>query len=240
MIFACIYDSHEDEAKQLKKIIYELAPLISDEQWSVESFWELKDLETYLDKQSIVDIFIYDLSLKGAMEKLILIREKYSGAFLMILADVSMDPMEYIRPRVNARSLLLKPFNENKAYVTLKSFLEEYLRIVRGKMSYDDSILVGSRNEKINIPFDKIYYIEAWEKKLYICTGRDIYGFYGSMEGILKKLPSNFIRCHRSYIVNQDKINKIALSKSLIYLKDDIEVPLSRSYKADFKRANFG
>ena len=46
-----------------------------------------------------------------------------------------------------------------------------------------------------------------------------------------KKLPESFLRCHRSYIVNMSKVTAVKVSQSLIEVQDDLQVPLSRSYK---------
>ena len=50
-----------------------------------------------------------------------------------------------------------------------------------------------------------------------------------------KKLPENFLRCHRSYIVNMSKVTAVKVSQSLIEVQDNLQVPLSRSYKRAVK-----
>ncbi len=43
----------------------------------------------------------------------------------------------------------------------------------------------------------------------------------------------NFFRCHRSYLVNIAHIDSILKNK--IILKNNIEIPIGRSYKKEFK-----
>ena len=58
---------------------------------------------------------------------------------------------------------------------------------------------------------------------------------YETMEHLTERLPDYFVRCHRSFIVNRQRIRRVMLSKSLIELEQGIQLPLSRSYKPAFK-----
>ena len=49
------------------------------------------------------------------------------------------------------------------------------------------------------------------------------------MKVLEEKLPANFVRIHKSYIINKNYI-KTTSSKSVV-LADNVEVPLSRHYK---------
>lgn len=69
-----------------------------------------------------------------------------------------------------------------------------------------------------------------------MCIGNEEFGFYHTIDGLEKELPEQFVRCHRGFIVNSTKIRKVALPQNLLYLTDDFEVPVSRSYKAEVKR----
>lgn len=51
------------------------------------------------------------------------------------------------------------------------------------------------------------------------------------LQNILSKLPPNFIRVHRSYIVNKNKIK--SFNSSSVFLKSGKEIPLSRTFKSN-------
>jgi hypothetical protein len=51
----------------------------------------------------------------------------------------------------------------------------------------------------------------------------------GKLAQILTELPPNFVKCHRSYIVNTNYIHSI--QKGFIILKNKIEIPVSRGFK---------
>jgi len=94
--------------------------------------------------------------------------------------------------------------------------------------------LLGEEGKQY-IPLNQIYYVEAREKKIFIRTKQEEYGFYDTIENMEKKLPENFLRCHRSYIVNMSKVTAVKVSQSLIEVQDNLQVPLSRSYKRAVK-----
>lgn len=51
----------------------------------------------------------------------------------------------------------------------------------------------------------------------------------GKLSQILTELPPNFVKCHRSYIVNTNYIHSI--QKGYIQLKNKTEIPVSRGFK---------
>ena len=61
--------------------------------------------------------------------------------------------------------------------------------------------------QKILIP--EIQYIQSSSEYVTIHTKQKRIMLYSSMDGILSKLPTNFKRVHRSYIVNIDAIEKV-------------------------------
>ncbi len=53
------------------------------------------------------------------------------------------------------------------------------------------------------------------------------------LKEILEKLPPNFIRVHRSYLVNKNQI--ASSNSSTVFLKSGQEIPLSRTYRSNLK-----
>lgn len=236
MIYSCVYDSHQAETDQLHTIIKDLAATLTEECWDIKEFHEASALLTFLQDKPLVDIFLYDVMREGDIQRLLELREQYQLSFVMLLAEATLSPMQYIRPGINAQSLLLRPFSKQQACDALQDFIKGYVQTVLQKNKKDDaSLLINSADGKVHIPYNQIYFIEALEKKVFACTGIDEYGFYDTLDNLCERLPDNFVRSHRSFIVNTDKIKKISLSRNVIYLEDEYEVPLSRSYKATIK-----
>ncbi len=236
MVFMVTYDSAAEELEQIQKISKDLAAKMSEDQWKTEQFTQFGKLRRYIEDKPLMDMLLYDISQKEPLEYLHQIRERYQMVSILLMADIQTSPMEYMRPGIRANSLLLRPWTKRQVEEVLQEFIGEYLKMVkREKQEGSKAFVIESKEGRLSVPYDQIYFFEAREKKIYICVGREEFGFYYTIDKLAEKLPENFVRCHRGFIVNTDKIRKIMLSKSIIYLTDGFDVPLSRSYKSVLK-----
>ena len=69
-------------------------------------------------------------------------------------------------------------------------------------------------------------------KLIFKAKSRD-YEIYSSFSNISNNLPSNFIRCHKSYIINLDNVTDIQPKNNLIIFNDnpDIHCYIGPKYK---------
>ena len=81
------------------------------------------------------------------------------------------------------------------------------------------------------IAFRDIQYLEAQDKLLNICTRRYVASVRASLNAVEEELPSQFIRCHRSYIVNRAWIERLDIPAMTLYLTSGEKLPVSRSCK---------
>ncbi len=236
MVSVLIYSKTEQESAALKAAAEELIAKLSEDYWEIRQIRSIRALQEYLSGSPLLHLLIYDISEPEALGFLAGIRKRYPHTRLMVLADISVSPMEYIRPDLKVGALLLKPWTTKQAFDALYGFLEEYNESVREKAGKGrDFYVIETREGIINIPFAQIYFFESRAKKIYVCTGKEEYGFYSSIEKLQEGLPDNFVRCHRGFIINIRKIRKIVSSQNMIYLADGFAVPLSRSYKTALK-----
>ena len=118
---------------------------------------------------------------------------------------------------------------------TRQKYREAFLLLIgsycsRFKSGEDEEVfLVETREGNRRVPLSQISYIEAREKKIFICTKSESFGFYETIDHMVEILPDNFVRSHRSFIVNMDKAKKLLLSDGMIELDSGETVPLSRS-----------
>ncbi len=234
MISLLLIDTKEDEKASLKRGLRDIAAGYSDEYWSIECFGSKKEASDYLQKNGILDFACIDVVADSSMELIKDIRERYDGLALMLIADTRISPMEYLKPGVRPDSLLLRPLKETITEKTLLEFITDGMERKTEK-GEKDFFVVKSKDERTFIPYRDICYFEAREKKVFACTLHEEYGFYASLEEMSDSLPEEFIRCHRSFLVNSSKIKKVIGSRNMIELKDGLEVPVSRSYKTKFR-----
>jgi len=93
-------------------------------------------------------------------------------------------------------------------------------------------ILVKSEYENIKIDVNEIKYIQGLKDyiKIYTINSNKAILTLSSFKVILDKLPSQFLRVHRSYIVNISYIKALQKTKLVI---DDIRIPISETYKKE-------
>lgn len=234
MVSMLTYTGNADEIPVIRELAKNLAAHLSEDKWELSYFSSLKELQCFVERQPLIDMACYDVTVKGSLSCLGQIRNKYRDMLLMLIADNTLSPMEYVRPDILASGLILRPFTREALLEKLRDMMREHLIKVENS-DREAAFVLSGREGKTRIPYRQIYYFEARNKKLYLRLLDREMAFYGTMEELEEKLPDAFLRCHRSFLVNRSYIEKILLSQSEIVLSHGISVPLSRSYKPYFR-----
>lgn len=128
-------------------------------------------------------------------------------------------------------------FGSDPFYFLTEPYCREYIEDSLYKLinmineDNDESLFIKNREKYVRIKLKNIYYVESELRLLHIYTNSGMYTTYMTIESVQEKLNGNFIRCHRSYIVNSNKIMKI--EKDNIILYNDKVIPISRSHYKD-------
>ena len=232
MIDAVLFDYKKGELKALYDLALKLSVKLSEEDWAFRLFSDPEKAEAHI-LSTISDFACIDVCGDGGLDLARSAREKSSSTLMLLVADETISPMKYLNAAIMPNSLLLRPIGAKQA---ASGFSDLFKMIVRTKESSDDDRFSFNYEGGTKvIPYDQIYYFEAREKKVYVNVGNQEYGFYGVIDQLQSTLPKTFLRSHRSFIVSKSKIDRVYLSKNSIDLVDGQFVPLSRSYKADFK-----
>lgn len=233
MISMMVYDSRSEERELMQHTIRQAAAHLTEEKLELAYFERMEQMSVFLKESPLLDMACYDVSAKGSIDLLERIRRQYKETLLLLIAEPSMSPMEYIRPSILASSLLLRPITGDRLMDNLSELWEQYQEKNSGEE--EESLVIETREGKTFVPFSKIYYFEAREKKIYLRLKKQELTFYDTLEHLAERLPESFVRCHRSFIVSRNRIRRVMLSKNLIVLEQGMEIPLSRSYKPAFK-----
>ncbi len=222
-----------EEHEQLLTIIRKYAAVYTDELWSYLYFQDVSQTERLLETEPVLDLISWDVTIDGALPLLKKMRRQYQKAFLIIIADMSVSPMAYLRPGIAPGALLLEPVGRNDIEKVVKDLFEVFI----GDLQNDqiESFLVETREGRQYIPITQIDCFEAKEKKVFVRTKSCEYGFYDTLDELENRLPVDFMRCHRSYIVNLRRAESLNLAESLIRMMDGVQIPFSRSYKKILK-----
>lgn len=136
--------------------------------------------------------------------------------------------------RVNALDYLLKPVSyEEFLQAALKAQKEmtipELAPVVPGKRH----LLVKSEYRLLRIPYDDILFIEGLKDYVKIMVEGEKSPVLSlmSIKSLEDELPEPFLRVHRSFIVNLDKVKVV--ERNCINLAGKV-IPISDSYRSDF------
>lgn len=121
---------------------------------------------------------------------------------------------------------LSKPINEERLEETI-------LRLVDDITNQPESF-IEINNSKNIINTKDINYIKKDGMKLVFCTSNDNYETYSSFSKFKSCLPENFVRCHKSYIVNIHNIVNLRSSENILELKNHQFCLIGSKYKDTF------
>jgi two-component system, LytTR family, response regulator len=101
---------------------------------------------------------------------------------------------------------------------------------VRSEMKTEkNKLFVRVDSRLVPVEMDKILYVEAKADYVTINTDEKRHTVYSTMKGIESKLPEEkFIRVHRSFIINKEKIDSI--EDNLVVIGDKM-IPVGVTYK---------
>lgn len=215
-----ILEDQATEAEHLKSILTKWSvktncELTISEYFSGEDFFEENDVASY----QTFSVFFLDIQLKkmsglDAAKKLR--KEGYQGPIIFLTAF-----REYVFHgyEVHAMNYLLKPVKEESLFLCLDEIAKDLSA---------SSYLYRNKQDIISIPYKDILSFSSSLHYIDILTVSDHFCQYATLNNIIKYLPQEFIRIHKSCIVNMAHIYKI--SGSIIELSNHMTTPIGRSY----------
>lgn len=136
-------------------------------------------------------------------------------------SEYAMDGYEH-----NVIDYLLKPISFDRF---LKSALKAKERFSFNN-EVDSHFFVKSSGQQHRISFHEILYIESIKDYVNIRTTDEEYIVLDTLKSMENQLSDRFVRIHKSFIINLDKIKSIG-AKKLMLLEQ--EIPIGESYRAN-------
>lgn len=227
-----ILEDEEIFSKQLKQLLKKWG----DENHIMMSIHHFFSGESFLKYNYNEDeLFFLDIDLKtmnGMDIAKQLRKDGFQGTIIFLTAF-----SEYVFEGYNVQALnyLLKPINYQKLKKCLQPIIkdrESSFHIFRSKAS------------TIKIPYNKILAFTSYRHYVDIITQIPIspeerctksYRQKIALKNLLQQLPSEFIRCHRTVIININKV--MTLTNTEVILSDGSVFPVSESYLKNIQDA---
>lgn len=179
------------------------------------------------DYKMIYDIIIFDIDMPGinGIDTARKLRETDSNVTIIFVTNIAQYAINGYE--VDAVDYILKP-------VSYYDFSMKFHRTVAKAAQKKEHIIKVETAEgarKLRLP--ALVYVEVLSHYLYFHTTKRDYRSRGNISDVEKELEKyNFVRIHRSYIVNLRYVNKV-LSKEVTV--GDKVLPVSRNYKEKLK-----
>lgn len=229
-----------------KILVVEDEPLISDD---IESY--LEDLgykvSAVVDnandaiasiKKDKPDLAILDIKIEGSIDGTMLadiINREYNIPFIFLTSNAdpfTIDKVKTLQPS----GFIVKPFDERdlRSAVEIalhkKPVVEE--EVIQEK---EDKYLFVKNNHKLEkVALNDILYAQAYDNYCFVYTSSQRYLLPSTLKTIEGKLHGKgFIRVHRSYMVN---LNRISVIDELHLKVGEHKIPLSKTYKPELIR----
>ncbi|WCO00306.1 LytR/AlgR family response regulator transcription factor [Psychroserpens ponticola] len=186
------------------------------------------EANSILKKESI-DLLFLDIEmpiLKGT-EFLKTLVNKPKVIFTTAYRDYAIESYE-----LNVIDYLLKPILFVRFYKAIEKFLETQIVVKTKEDSTSNRmhIFVQSNKKNIKILLDEVLYIESIKGYIKIYTTNEKHLIMHSLSAFIDKLDDRFIRVHRSYIVNSNRVTA--------YTKQDVEIGRIEIPIGDFYKKN--
>ena len=188
------------------------------------------ELDRFMESHNRLDILITDICIDETGETGIDIVKKLhviSPATQIIYTTGYVEYCEEVY-ETNHISFIRKPISRER----LNAALDKAVQNIAGMEEHIHRITNG--HNIINLKPQNILYIESIRRKLvYTCTD-GIVEAYGKLSDIEQQLGNEFVRCHKSFLVNIEHIKE--LRDNDIRLDNGKEVAVSRKYYADTRK----
>lgn len=181
------------------------------------------------------DVLVLDINLKSDISGLELaesVRKNNKNMyFIFITGHLEYSMLAY---KVKTFDYLAKPITKERLEETLVRLFNDLSNSPKNYISISSKQFLDESD---------ILYIKRDGMKLVFYTNSNAYTTYSSFNKFENCLPDNFVRCHKSYVVNINNISNVDINTNTIFFKDNKQCYIGPKYKNEFlevfKNGNF-
>ena len=193
------------------------------------------------------DLLLIDIQLRGKRDGIELaakINENYHIPFIFLTANADASTIDRAK-KVNPSSYLIKPFTRDDLYASIEVCLHNASSTKSEKTEANSSYIIsnalfikdGQHFNKVKIA--DILYLESEHVYVNVHTAAKAFLVRTSLQDYLENFDSiNFIRIHRSYVINLDHIQSVSSEYVII---NGVTLPVGKSFRNNLlARLNLG
>ncbi len=219
---------------QLSKLGYDVTGIVS----------RGEDAVNYV-RENHPDIILMDIHLKGQLNGIETAKEiQRLSDIPMIYLTANSDEATFQKAKeTRPYAFISKPFHklnlERTIALAVEKITDKNNKFVKETNAFVESmadrIFIRSNGKLIKVMLDEILYIEAERNYCNIITSNQNFMIVSPLNSFCKKIVSkNFLRVHRSFVVNVKKLDAVADAHLEINRK---VIPVGKIYKEDLMKS---
>ena len=216
----------DDNLNLLDKLSKILENIFVKNEFDAQIVLKTDNTDTLLDfvNSTKTDVLILDINLKSNKSGLDIakaVREKNKDIYIIFTtAHLEYAMLAY---KVKTFDYIAKPITSDRLEDTIKRLFDDIKGLPKKYIKID------SKNTIVDAA--EILYIKREGMKIVFHTESRDYDAYSSFNKIQFNLPNNFVRCHKSYISNINKIKDVEPVTNTITFNDGFTCDIGPKYK---------
>ena len=190
-------------------------------------------LDSVKNNEFIIDAVFMDIELGGSENGIEVGSELYklnpNIPIIYITGYHDRFDQEMFLNESNLVGYMTKPVNEN--------ILDKYIEKISKNINMRNILKFSIRGKEHMILMSDITYLESSNHKTILHTLTKEYSVYEKLGDIKKRLSDSFVSCHKSFLINMDKVEYV--NGNTAYIAGGALVPISRSHKEEVKNKYF-
>lgn len=222
----------EDEAL----IAHDLSMCLTKMGYTVSGIAHSADAAIEIIKKNPPALALLDVNIKGAIDGTMLasiLKDQYSIPFIFITSYSDDETLRKIK-KLKPAGFIIKPYDYKQLQANIKLALSEVKSSVALETKWDTeptTFYIKKNSDLVRIEVNEIRFVQAFDNYCYVILQDGKYLIPHTLKSVEEKLtPYNFLRIHRSYLVNLKHIKVISDDTVIIA---DFEVPISRNSKQE-------
>lgn len=227
---------------KLKILVVEDDPIIAEDLYAYMNEFGYEPLEPVSNADDALksmrihspDLCLLDVHLDGEIDGIQLasmIKAKKNVPIVFLTAFNDRDTIAKIT-EIKPAAYLVKPVEERNLQTAIELAFANALQEPKPHpvdVKSSESIFIKVKDKLTKFNFDDVLYFEAYDNYAFLFTKSEKHILSASLKQVEEKLPESvFIRTHRSYIVNINKIDGIGIRYLTI---GKAEIPIGKTYK---------
>ena len=145
MISMMTFCSDLQELLKFKRVSKDCVAKLCEDEWIMEFYQCLEKFKERIKDNPKLDMICYDIENEKGISYASYLRKCYEQAYLILMADMNISPMDYIRPDIMPEGLIVTPASDRDIIKVLRRVFETYLENMN-KNNIKKSYIVANTN----------------------------------------------------------------------------------------------